>query len=596
MKINTDPIKIWEEYQNGVNYNAAIDLYENVTTNENFYVGKQWEGVNAPDLPKPTLNFLKRVVSYFIAMLVTDDIAASLKPFEPDIETEKMSAAVSADITRVIEQERAKEKNRDAIRNAAVDGDACFYLWYDPTRESGQYVKGDIRVEVIPNINCIFGNPYLNEVQEQPYIIIAMRRMVCEVRDEADENGKDAEAIMGDSDANQNEQDSGDQLCTVLVKLWKKRNEDGTSTIMAIKTTDRTVIKDEWDTGLALYPVAWMNWEKIMASYHGQAALTGLIQNQIAVNRLYAMMIRSVELNAFPKILFDQAKFPRGWTNRVGEAIGVTGNPNESFANVFRGADVSEQVSGVIEKLVSMTRDFMGASDAALGNVTPDNTSAIIAVQQASAVPIEINRRAFYDFVEQYIRIMVDMMRANYGVRDVNIELDSAKLADIQANQTPMPLEGMMDHPSVKPFDSLPGADQMGMQPPPMSDTPIGTMQGGYDPFGATQASTDTIKTRASIDYSKINPAMLNVDIGSAAYWSEIMQMQTMDNLIENGIIQDFALYLESIPDKYLPNKTKLIESVKSRQAQQDMMNASAPMGSGFSFDETGNAPIGDIQ
>lgn len=589
MKINTDPIKIWEEYQNGINYNTAIELYENVTTNENFYIGKQWEGVNAPDLPKPTLNFLKRVVSYFIAMLVTDDIAASLKPFSPDAEIEQLSAAVSEEVTRVIEQERVKEKNRDAIRNAAVDGDACFYLWFDPDKESGQLVKGDIRVEVIPNINCIFGNAYTYEAQEQPYIIVALRKMVCEVRDEAEENGKDPDAIKGDMDARQNEQDSGDQLCTVLIKLWKK---DGT--VRAIKTTETTVIKDEWDTGLTLYPVAWMNWERVMASYHGQAALTGLIQNQISVNRLAAMTIRSVELNAFPKIIYDETKFKRGWSNRVGEAMGVVGDPNGSFADVFRGADVSEQVSEVIEKIVSMTRDFMGASDAALGNVKPDNTSAIIAVQQASAIPVELNRRGFYDFVEQYVRIMIDIMRANYGEREVYIEIDSNKLMEPYAEQGIEKMDAGATGAAL-PFDAAPGMDALSM-----------TQQGQVNPLPGAMAMQQmpapaaprTTKKMARLDYGKINPALINVDIGSAAYWSEIMQMQTMDNLLRNGIVRDYALYLESIPDKYLPNKTELVESTKALQAQQQMMSAAPPSPAALGAGEavTGNAPFGVIQ
>ena len=621
MKIKTEPKQIWQEYQDGVNYKAAIDLYENVTQNENFFIGKQWEGVNAPDLPKPTLNFLKRVVSYFIAMLVTDDIAVSLKPFKLDPEIVQLSAAVSEDVKRIIEQERGKEKNRDAIRNAAVDGDACFYLWFDPNKESGQYVKGDIRMELVSNINCHFGNQYVNDVQSQPYIIIVLRRLVGEVRDEVMENGGNPDDITGDTDAHQNEQDSNDQLCTVLIKLWKEKidkvNKDGTvdngHTIKAIKVTDKAIVKPEWDTGLSLYPVAWMSWEKVMASYHGQAALTGLIQNQISVNRLLAMTIRSVELNAFPKILYDKSKFPNGWNNRVGEALGVTGDPNAAYANVFRGADVSAQVSEVVEKIVSMTRDFMGANDAALGNVKPDNTSAIIAVQQASAIPLEANRRALYDFVEQYIRIMVDIMRANYGARDVNIEIDSAKMAEAYMEQSAdtmrsqfaesMPSMSSMnieETQTARPFDPVYG----GLPPEALQNDEefIGeTPEAGY-PNGAMipQNAPENVKMKVTLDYGKIDSSMLNVDIGSAAYWSEIMQMQTMDNLISNGVISDLALYLESIPDKYLPNKTKLIESVKERQTQQqtqaNMMQLTPPANKASGVSIPGNTSSGVIQ
>ncbi|MFQ7004766.1 MAG: hypothetical protein ACLRRT_14530 [Ruthenibacterium lactatiformans] len=45
--------------------------------------------------------------------------------------------------------------------------------------------------------------------------------------------------------------------------------------------------------------------------------------------------------------------------------------------------------------MIEYTRDTMGASDAALGNVTPDNTSAIIAVQKATSMPLELQRQDF---------------------------------------------------------------------------------------------------------------------------------------------------------------------------------------------------------
>jgi len=50
-----------------------------VRQNENFYLGEQWQGLNAPDLDKPVLNFLKRVCSYLSALLVSDDIAVELE-------------------------------------------------------------------------------------------------------------------------------------------------------------------------------------------------------------------------------------------------------------------------------------------------------------------------------------------------------------------------------------------------------------------------------------------------------------------------------------------------------------------------------------
>ena len=65
---------VWKKYQKGLDFNNRIDLLENVKTNENFYIGKQWEGVKANGLPTPVFNFIKqnyriRLSSYLFCKL-----------------------------------------------------------------------------------------------------------------------------------------------------------------------------------------------------------------------------------------------------------------------------------------------------------------------------------------------------------------------------------------------------------------------------------------------------------------------------------------------------------------------------------------------
>lgn len=493
------PERVWAEYQKGVEYKERIGLYERVRQNENFYIGNQWEGVNAPDLPKPTLNMLKRVVSYFTSMIVSDDIAVAFSPYLPDEQKERLGNVLSTEVERVIEEEKVKSRHREAVRNAAVDGDTCFYLWFDPDGETGQVAKGRIRVELVENTRVHFASPAVNEVERQEYIILSLRQPCAEVRREAEQNGSlDVDRIRPDSEAGRVD-DEDDTLCTVLVKFF--REEDG---IHAVKCTQNATVKEEWLTGYTRYPVAWMNWERVRDSCHGASAVEGLRPNQIAVNKLFAMALRSVEMNAFPKILYDSTKIAR-WSSRVGEAIAVVGNPAETIVTGMRGSDMSSQVMQMIQSAISMTRDFMGASDAALGNVDPQNTSAIIAVQQASAMPLELQKLSFYQFVEDYVRIMVDLMRVHYGRRSVEVR------------------------------------------------------SGGET-------------TREMLDFDSVDPTQLRlrVDVGASNYWSELMQVQTMDNLFAKGILTDAEQYLESIPNRYVRNKQKLLDAIREQKEQAE--------------------------
>ena len=79
MKIKKEPSGIWKEYSDGIGYKTRLALFETVEQNEDFYNDKQWEGVIAPDLVKPVFNFLKPAVNYYIAMLISDDIAVNVE-------------------------------------------------------------------------------------------------------------------------------------------------------------------------------------------------------------------------------------------------------------------------------------------------------------------------------------------------------------------------------------------------------------------------------------------------------------------------------------------------------------------------------------
>lgn len=492
MQIKTTPQEVWNEYQNAVSYNQSIGLYENVKKNENFFLGRQWEGVNAPDLDKPVLNFLRRVCTYMVSMLVTDDIGISIRTFNG--QNDQLYKSVSKEIERVIEKTKFKSLCRDFLRDAIVDGDGFFYTFFDVD-------TNEIQIERLDNTNVLFGNPFVSEIERQPYILIAKRMLLSQAKDYAKARGaKDWQTIVADDDSlypNEEEQQSEQSLVTVLMKFYKDPN---TKHIHYYSCTQSVEIETEKDTGLLRYPLSMMRWEKVKNCYHGEAAITGLIPNQIFVNKLFAMSMQHVKMNAFPKVIFDRNRIKK-WTNKVGEAIEVVGNPNEAFAASFKVQDMSDYVMVLIDKMITYTRDFMGASDAALGNVKPDNTSAIIAVQKASSAPLELQKLSFYQAVEDTVRNIIDCMEAYYGQRIILVETETG------------------DVPAYVDFSTL------------------------------------------GIDSSE-----LNVDIGASAYWSELMQVQTLDNLFTNGIITDAVTYLEGIPDAYVKNKQKIIEKLKEQQ------------------------------
>ena len=466
-----DHVQVWQEYEQGMAYNERISLGDTVKANEDFFIGKQWEGVQANGLPTPVFNIIKRIVLYLVATTATDNVSMAVHPLESaypgmmstgvaqegqKTEIDMLCDVVGSQFTATFEQVNIPALIRTFMRDAAVRGDACIYAYFDPEAETGQEAKGALQCEVLENTRVYFGNPNVREVQGQPFIIISRRERVEDVREEA-----------------------------------------------------KAVVRRAWDTGMSKYPIVWMCWDHVTNSYHGQAVVTGLIPNQIFVNKLFAMTMLSLTTTAFPKVVYDKTKLAK-WDSRVGQAIGINGGNMNEVAKIMDPATISPQVGQFIEMAISQTKELMGATDAALGNVRPENTSAILALQKSSSVPMEMVKQDLYKAIEDLGRIWMDQMTAYYGQRWVQVD----------------------EEPMLFDFGQL-----------------------------------------------RQVPLSLKLDVGGSAYWSEIAQLQTLDNLLTAGHI-DIIEYLKRLPNGYISDQEELIRTLEEERAAAQMaqMGAMAPM------------------
>ena len=510
MKDEMTPQKVSKEYEAGLSFNQGIELYDCVQTNENFFIGKQWEGVKSNGLPTPVFNFLKRVVLFSVANVSTDNLKLHAKRMPSSGQMPAYMAELLADILNdqfasIFEFNKMGSCIREFCRNAAVDADGCTYTYWDSGVDTGQPSKGAIRTEVLMNTQVMFGNPNSRDVQSQPYILIERRMLVKDAKRRAEANGSEAYLITAD------EKESGDphldnlggDKVTVLLRLW--RDED-TGTIHGYECTRNAEIRKPWDLGIKLYPITWMNWDYVQDCYHGQAMITGLIPNQIFVNKLFAMSMISLMTLAYPKVVFDKTKVSK-WSNRVGAAIAVNGNV-DNVAKIMDPASISPQISQFIDIAIGYTQKFLGASDVALGDTRPDNTSAIIALQRAAATPMELTKQNLLQSIEDLGRIYMEFMSEYYGNR----------------------------------FVEVPGPNGQG-------------------------------KVIVPFDFSILKeiPFTVELDVGASSYWSEIASMQTLDNLLMQGKISTVE-YLKRIPVGQITDRETLIAVLEEQERMEKAM------------------------
>ena len=126
------------------------------------------------------------------------------------------------------------------------------------------------------------------------------------------------------------------------------------------------------------------------------------------------MAMKHMTDTAFSKVIYDKSKIPE-WSNEVGEAIAAYGGGN--IADSVSVLGVGEMQSGymeLIDSAIEVTKDLMGATESALGNLEASNTSAILALQETSRIPLEQIRASYYKCVEDIANIWADMMCAYY--------------------------------------------------------------------------------------------------------------------------------------------------------------------------------------
>lgn len=461
--------------------------------------------------------------------------------------------------------------------------------------------RGEIAMELVDGINVMFGNPNTHLVQKQPYILLIGRDTVENLQDEYDRNhkNKDKVSVIHDNDTQYQaasggkvELDPDDKFGKALyIYMYRKKSHeedvldsDGNpvmepvtddhgnpvqevvdgmpvfngatgepvykmrkarrtvTTVFVSKHTKDVTIFEEVDTGLSLYPIAWGNWERQKNQYHGRALATGIIPNQIYINSMFALVMRHQQLLGFPKTLYD-ADIIGQWSNTVGQAIAVHNLPPEKrmsdLYSVIQPGDMSTQIMSCIDQAMAYTKECLGATDAQLGNVNPENTSALIALQSSSQVPLENPQANKYEWIEDIGRILLDMMGNYYGQRPVVFTRESTE----------------------------PMTDEMGNQI--------------IDPnTGQVKYKTKQERVVENFDFRQLKNLWFNIraNVGASTYWSRLASVQTLDNLRNAGIL-DVIDYLERMPDEYIPEKDALISKIRSKMAMES--GTGSEMGTG---------------
>lgn len=549
-----DPKRVKAEYEQGVAYKGRLGakgLYEQNRVNERFMVGDQWHGARCGnDRPLVRHNVIRRIGDYKMAVVgavpVTVNYTAEGSPMTlgtaervrtlraqmaageagavtPDDELALTMSALTDYFKTTAERVGFETLREQALRDAYVTGTGILYTYWDNTVPTGQTadaagrfpICGDIACEVLDVENVYFGDPSCDDVQKQPYILVAQRRRVDEIvrlMKQHHRPAADIEKVTDEADHSTQAGDygavtqDGNRYALLLTKLYRYCDENGGSHIRAVQVCSGVTVRREWNTGLRLYPIAKFSWERRKNCVYGESEITYLIPNQIAINRMLTASVWAVMMMGMPILTVNGDIVQQPVTNEPGQVVKVFGNAADvqNALHYVNPPAFAPALDNNISSLIANTLIQSGANDAALGDVRPDNTSAILAVREAAERPLQTVQNRYYAFLEELARIWAEFWVTQYGHRMLKIT---------DANGT------------------------------------------WYLPFEAERYRDKLIRA--------------HVDVGAATLWSEAESVRTLDNLFDRNVI-DAVQYLKRLPRGAVPDVAALIHELQTPSLSED--------------------------
>lgn len=538
--------QIFDQYRRAASYKASLGtrgLYEQSRINERFYIGDQWYGARCGDTkPLVRYNVIKRIGDYKMAQIGGTPLAVNYSAagvavtaatqaeadarremwragtavgapaLSPDAHTALVMTALSDYHRATAERVGLDALKNTALRRAFISGTGLLYTYWDPDIPTGQYADEARTLPIRGDIRCEVldvENVYFGDPAVAD--VQAQPWIILAARRPVSAVIRDARRAGMSEEAiaairpDEGETDPDEPKATVLTKLYKQYAPDGTYRVMAVVAVEGTVVRPPFDIGIRMYPLAAFRWETHGDNAYGESEVTHLIQNQIAINRAVTAGANAVMMMGMPIMVVNEDVVPVAVTNDPGQIIPVNGA--EDLHNALRYVAPADFAPQFEGLVSSMIENTLTQSGA--------NDAALGDARPDNASAILA--------LQDAARIPLKLLQHRFYAFMEDIARIWAEFwVCLYGRRT------------------LQVSDAAGVW---------------YFPFDAA-AVRDTV-IRAT------------VDIGPAGMWSELQSRQTLDSLLQAGVLTPLQ-YLERLPRGTLPRQTELIRALRDERGEAD--------------------------
>lgn len=516
--------KYWRRYERGRDYIYKKNLISETNKNWNFFIGKQWEGIQSGGEELPFLNFIKPTIKYKVSTVSQNNMVANFSDIEGREDLQHVYEKLNTMFSACWERSNMDLELWATIKDAAVTGDGIQY-----------YGTSDVAdVQRIPNTNIFYGDENESNIQNQPYIVLWHRQSVESVKREAKLNGipedeidsivPDDETvdIVGNTDEVEHTSISSSAKVTCIIHLEKK---DGIvnvakATKNVVYVPEHPIVVKNADEslgrGMTLYPIVKISWEDEPNNARGVSEVQGLIPNQLEINKTLARRSQIIKLTAYPRIAYDGNVIANPEDlERVGAPIelmtGGVQSVNQAIS-YMSPAQSSGEPQAYAEDLLKNSQELSGAGETAMGNINLNRVaaSAVLAVRDQAALPLNEQVAKMKTFVEDLAKLWVEIWSV-YNPDGFDVVMED---------------ENPVTGEKTKNVQRI------------------------------TKENLDEMRPDIRIDTSQDNP------------WTKEAEQTWLDGVLDKQYIT-FEEYIEASPDHGIIPKSKMQTIIERRKAQQ---------------------------
>lgn len=581
--------KNYERFLYGKSYQDSLKLNTAIPKYVKFYEGKQWVKINENTryIPRVVVNITKKVIDHLRSNILGTPVSLLFRADNDCQSTEKFSKFAEYQMHEM----EMEAKNFKAATDGLVKGTYCYFFYWDSEAVGKKgNVEGALRCEIIDPRDVVVANPTETDIQKQRWVIFRTREDVEAVRELCDKKSNEKQ-IQPDTpvDGDNVIEQENSNLVTVYTRFFRKNGEvyfekstaycdihepiacNPFITFKKLKANkakekkvqnnndveyqhevdpqitanfDNTnVLREEDDESYAkkqyafhLYPFEMSDFDSRDKSIYGISQVEGMIEVQKQINFQLSMLILSSTNMSWGKyIVKEDALKNQQITNKPGQVlvdhtpIGTVGIKTMETTSLPNGAFT------LVNTLIELIRTVTNSTDVITGEtISKDLSGTAIAQMQAQGVkPIEQMQKRFWRSQERIGKIMEQFFKLYYENSYYSYEIseDEVNLRNIEMQKYALEngYTGIMPSIPRTQVDYFNGADYV--------DVPFNII----------------------------------VQAGRGTQYSEIMQIDLVNNLILNGNIENMSpesleMVIDLYPDSVLTNKDKFRNFIKNRE------------------------------